>query len=131
MDTETTNQATPLICIACPIGCSLLATLTGDPSEPIKVEGNRCRIGLDHATKEMTNPRRVLTTSVKVHTTPEPTSPYQMLSVKTAGDIPKGLVIDCLKAIKALHLTGHYNVGDTILVNVLDTGTDIIATRAV
>lgn len=128
------TEPTTLICIACPVGCNLLATPTGDTAEPIHVAGNRCRIGINHAIKEMTDPRRVLTTSVKVYpetTSPASSSTYQMLSVKTAGDIPKGLLIDCLKAIKALHLTGHYQVGDVVLPNVLGTGTDIVATRTV
>ena len=116
--------AQELICIACPVGCSMLATKIDDI---ITVTGNRCKIGIRPAEKEMTDPRRVLTTSVRVRKK----NGYKMLSVKTNGDIPKGKLFICLNEIKALEPEGDYVVGEILIKNVLDTGVDVVATRAV
>ncbi|MCL1996273.1 MAG: DUF1667 domain-containing protein [Defluviitaleaceae bacterium] len=112
------------ICIACPIGCSLIATKEGGN---ISVAGNRCRIGIQYAIKEMTDPRRVLTTSVRVYNGGN----YKMMSVKTAEDIPKDKMLPCLKEIKKLDLQGCYNVGDILIEDVLCTGVNVVATRGV
>ena len=52
-----------LTCISCPMGC--LMTVSVEKGE-IKVTGNTCKRGEIYAKKEVTDPRRVVTSSVSV-----------------------------------------------------------------
>ena len=52
-----------LICIGCPLGCPLTVTMEG---EQITVAGNTCKRGEIYAKKEVTNPTRVVISTVSV-----------------------------------------------------------------
>lgn len=124
-----------LICIGCPMGCNLTVTSDKDipesselvPSEfrdSLTVTGNTCPKGDDYARKEVTDPRRVVTSTVRVKGGNLPEA-----SVKTAGDIPKGRIMDCMKSLKDVELEAPVTIGQVILRNVCDTGVDIVATK--
>ena len=53
-----------LTCINCPVGCSLKVELDGE--NVICVSGNTCRRGEIYARKEVTNPTRIVTSTVKL-----------------------------------------------------------------
>ena len=113
-----------ITCIACPMGCILNAKIEG---ESISITGNLCKIGITYGTKELQDPRRVLTTSIPVEVGGE----MKMLSVKTKGDIPKNRLLDCLREIKAAKPTKAVNCGDVIVPDILGLGVDVVATRDV
>lgn len=113
-----------LICINCPLGCPLTVTL--DNGEVVKVEGNTCPRGEAYAKKELTNPTRIVTSTVKVKG-----GKLAMASVKTANDIPKGKIFDCVKAIQDIELDAPVAIGQVVLANVCGTGVDIVATKNV
>jgi CxxC motif-containing protein len=92
----------------------------------VGVEGNICNNGLKYARKELTNPTRTVTSTVKVKD-----GDSQMLSVKTKEDIPKEKILDCIVALKDLELNAPIEIGEIVLKNVADTGIDIIATKCV
>ena len=54
-----------LTCICCPMGCQLQVTIRDGQVE--KVEGNTCKRGAEYGKKEVTNPTRIVTTTVRVH----------------------------------------------------------------
>ena len=56
--------------------------------------------------------------------------PDAVVSVKTASDIPKGKIDDCMKALADVTVAAPIQVGDIILENVADTGVNIVATRS-
>lgn len=111
-----------LICIGCPMGCPLTVTMKGKEIEEIK--GNTCRHGAEYAAKEVTNPTRVLTTTVRISG-----QKSRMLSVKTRTDIPKEKIFSCIRALKNVEVRTPVRIGDVVLANVADTGVDIIATK--
>ncbi|MGF0034073.1 DUF1667 domain-containing protein [Bariatricus sp. SGI.154] len=113
-----------LICINCPMGCALAVTMNG--TEVVKVSGNTCKRGDIYARKEVTNPTRIVTSTIRVTGGDE-----SMVSVKTKEDIPKGKIMDCVKALKEVTLNAPVCIGEVILENVADTGTDIVATKNV
>lgn len=113
-----------LICIGCPMGCPLTVHL--QEKEVISVIGNTCPRGADYAKKEVTNPTRIVTTTVRVKGGTE-----EMLPVKTRADIPKGSIFDCIQALKHVEVEAPIHIGDTILENVAGTGVDIIATKEI
>ncbi len=82
-----------LICIGCPLGCSLTVSMEG--AEVISVTGNTCKRGDVYARKEVTNPTRIVTSTVKVSN-----GTADMVSVKTKEDVPKEKIFDCMRALK-------------------------------
>lgn len=53
-----------LTCIGCPMGCFL--TVKIKDGEVQSVEGNSCKRGAVYGRKEVTNPTRIVTTTVRV-----------------------------------------------------------------
>ncbi len=53
-----------MICICCPLGCRL--SVDDSDKNEIKVSGNTCPRGKTYAVQEATQPKRVVTSTVKV-----------------------------------------------------------------
>ena len=113
-----------LICIGCPLGCALTVSMEG--AEVVSVTGNTCKRGDVYARKEVTNPTRIVTSTVRVTGGSE-----AMVSVKTKEDIPKGKIFDCVKALKSVEVAAPVHIGDVLVKNVAGTGVDVIATKNV
>ena len=111
-----------LICIGCPMGCPLTVEMNG--TEVVSVTGNTCPRGDAYARKEVTNPTRIVTSTVKVEG-----GKVDMVSVKTKEDIPKGKIFECVKALKGITVKAPVHIGYVILKDVAGTGIDIIATK--
>ena len=114
-----------LTCIGCPLGCSISVSLS-DNGEVSEITGNTCKKGEEYARKEVTNPSRVVTSIVKINN-----GDVNMVSVKTAEDIPKGKIFDCMEALKKVTVTAPVQIGEVIIKNVWGTGVDVIATKKV
>jgi CxxC motif-containing protein len=74
----------------------------------------------------MTNPKRVLTTTVKT-LFPE----HPRVSVKTSEAIPKGLLYKAMEEINKIVIDKEMKIGEIVIKNILDTGVDVILTKAV
>ena len=111
-----------LTCIGCPMGCPLIVEMNG--KEVVSVRGNTCKRGDIYARKEVTNPTRIVTTSVVVEGGELP-----VVSVKTREDIPKEKIFDCMKALKEVRVQAPIHIGDVIVKNVAGTGVDVVATK--
>lgn len=112
---------TELTCIVCPMGCHLNVEQS---EEGFKVEGNTCKRGEKYAVQELTNPTRVITTTVKLEN-----SYLQLLPVKTEDPIPKGMIFDIMEALDKVRVNAPVKVGDVIVENILDTGVDVISAK--
>lgn len=113
-----------LICIGCPLGCPV--TVTMDNGDVVEVKGNTCKRGDVYARKEVTNPTRIVTSTVKVKG-----GSLAMVSVKTKNDIPKEKIFDCVRALKGVEVQAPVHIGDVIMTDVAGTGVDIVATKEV
>lgn len=113
-----------LICIGCPMGCPVTVELEG--GEIVNVTGHTCKRGDVYARKEVTNPTRIVTSTVMVEG-----GTADMVSVKTRDDVPKGKIFECVQALKGLTVQAPVSIGDVILSNAAGTGVDIIATKGV
>lgn len=111
-----------LTCIGCPLGCPL--TVTMKENEVVEVKGNTCPKGAIYAKKEVTNPTRIVTSTVRVT---GGTSP--MVNVKTVSDIPKDKIFACAEALKSVVLTAPVKIGDVVLENVVGTSVNVVAAR--
>jgi CxxC motif-containing protein len=111
-----------LTCIVCPMGCNLQVKI--EDGKVLEVTGNKCKRGNAYALKECTNPTRVVTTTVRVAG-----GTAAVVSVKTASDIPKGKISECMEALRGVEVKAPVRIGDVILRNAAGTGVDIVATK--
>ncbi len=112
------------VCIRCPLGCMITATL--EDGEIKSITGNTCPRGAEYVTNELTDPRRTVTSLVRVNGGTQPVA-----SVKTAGDIPKGDIMNCIRALKVIDLQAPVHIGDVVLKDVCGSGIDVVATSNV
>lgn len=113
-----------LTCIGCPMGCPLTVEL--EDGKIISITGFTCKRGDDYARKEVTNPRRTVTSVIRVlH------GEIGMVSVKTKTDIPKSLIHSCMLEMKNLEVEAPVEIGQVLLENLCGTGIPIVATKAV
>ena len=111
-----------LICINCPMGYALTVEMEGD--EVVSVSGNTCKRGEAYGRKEVTDPTRIVTSTVKVSG-----GKAKMVSVKTRQDIPKGKIAECVEALKDVQVQAPVRIGDVIVTDIAGTGVDIVATK--
>lgn len=109
-----------LICIGCPMGCPIVVEM--EEGKVLSVTGNTCPRGESYARKEVTNPTRIVTTTVRVDGGKVP-----MINVKTERDIPKDKIFECIAALRGVTMKAPVHIGDIILENVADTGVNIVA----
>jgi CxxC motif-containing protein len=105
------------------MGCPLQVTKL---ENGYKVEGNTCKRGEKYGVEELTNPRRVITTTVKLNG-----SYLNLLPVKTEDSIPKGMMFEIMEELDKITVTAPINVGDVIVENILGTGVNIVSAKAV
>lgn len=110
-----------LICICCPRGCHLKVD-----DKNLTVSGNNCPRGAEYGVNEVTNPVRIITSTVKVNG-----GDTAVVPVKTQNAIPKGLTMKCMKEINKVIVNTPIKIGDIIIENVLETGVNVIATKNV
>lgn len=113
---------TELICIVCPKGCHLKV----DEENGYAVTGNSCEKGAAYGKKELTNPTRVVTSTVRVDG-----GEKRRVSVKTNRDIPKGKMLEAVALLNTVCLTAPVHIGDVVLEDILGTGADFVATGTV
>ncbi|HNT77505.1 MAG TPA: DUF1667 domain-containing protein [Anaerolineae bacterium] len=111
-----------LICITCPMGCTLEATHEG--STVLNVEGNNCKRGAQYVQAELTDPRRMVATTVKVQGGVHPLAP-----VYTAAPFPKPRIFELLDALRRVEIAAPVQMGQVVLENALDTGINVLASR--
>ena len=112
-----------MTCINCPLGCSLEVSIMG---EDIQVSGNKCKRGHEYGLNEIKDPRRIVTSTIKVIGGDKP-----LVSAKTDREIPKKLMIEAMKIINQNKAIAPVNIGDILIKNILETGANIVATSSV
>ena len=95
-----------ITCIVCPMGCPLQVTKL---ENGYKVEGNTCKRGIKYAQEELTNPKRVITTTVKLEN-----SYLNLLPVKTEDSVPKGMIFEIMEELDKIKVSAPIKVGDII-----------------
>jgi CxxC motif-containing protein len=89
------------------------------------VTGNKCPRGVDYAIKEMTNPTRMVTSTVKIKGGLLPRIP-----VRTSKPIPKEMIFKCMEVLNDVEVNRPVKAGDVIIKNIFDLDVDIIASRS-
>ncbi|TFG26874.1 MAG: DUF1667 domain-containing protein [Promethearchaeota archaeon] len=109
-------------CIVCPTGCEIQVKKsdTGD----ITFDGYTCKRGLEYAEQEYYEPKRILTTTMRVDRGLLPLVP-----VRTDIPILKDKLNDALKEIAVKRVKAPIKAGDILIENILGLGANIIASR--
>ena len=109
-------------CIMCPMGCEMTVTL--ENGKFVSVTGNSCPRGARYAETEVTDPRRMLTTTVRIKGGLLP-----LLPVVSKEPLPKGKVAECVTFLRDIVVQAPVKAGDVIVPDILGSGVDIIASR--
>ncbi len=116
------KENTSLTCILCPMSCVL--ELTVEDGRVIQISGNNCKLGPTYAEKELINPTRTLTTTVEIEG-----ARISRLPVKTLEEIPKSMILECMREISRIKVKAPIGRGEVVLENVAGTGVNVVATR--
>ena len=109
-------------CIMCPMGCEMTVTL--ENGKFVSVTGNSCPRGARYAETEVTDPRRMLTTTVQIKGGLLP-----LLPVVSADVLPKGKIAECVAYLRNVTAESPVKAGDVIVHDILGLGVDIVASR--
>lgn len=111
---------TELICIVCPKGCRLHV----DEENDCKVTGNQCLRGEEYGKIELTNPTRVITSTVRITGALHARAP-----VKTDIPIPKGMIFAAMRLLEDVELCSPVKTGDIAVAEIPGTAAHFVVTR--
>jgi len=112
-------------CIVCPRGCGLEVELDDGPTV-LRVGGYGCKRGEDYARREVVDPRRSLTSTVRTRGLER-----RRLPVRSAGTLPLGRLVEAARALDGIIVDRPVKCGDLVVKDLLGLGVDIVATDAI
>ncbi len=113
-----------ITCTVCPIGCEI--TVKGSETTVEEIHGHACKRGIPFATDEFLLPKRILTSTVRLHGSDEP-----LLPIRSDKPVPKDKLFACMDRLKQVQVDAPIQRGQVIIDNILDLDCDIIATKSV
>ena len=111
-----------MICVTCPMGCTL--QVTHENETLLDIDGNTCRRGIEYVKSELTDPRRMVATTVRVKGGLHPLVP-----VYTAEPFPKPKIFELLDALREVEVEAPVAIEQAVLPDALGTGIDVVASR--
>lgn len=121
---ETKSTTRRVSCIVCPMSC--VGEVEIAEGQVIRTVGFSCERGRVYAKTEVTAPKRVLTTTVKIHG-----GALSLLPVVSRQPLPKDKIAACVRCLAAVEVQAPVCEGDIIAENILGLGVDIVASRDV
>lgn len=118
---HTNDLPKEIICVACPKGCRLQVSRQAGG---VLVSQAGCKRGQQYAVSEITDPRRMLATTVRMQG-----GSHALLPVYTAAPFPKGLLFDLLQLLGKLQVSAPVKMNQVILPDALGSGIDVLASR--
>ena len=104
------------------MGCTLEVTREGETI--VDVTGTGCKRGLAYAQAELTDPRRMVASTVRVRGGIHPLVP-----VYTEAPFPKPRILDLLAELRQVELEAPVRVGQVVLPRALGTDVNVLASR--
>lgn len=111
-----------LVCIMCPKGCRLKV----DEKNGYSVTGNGCPRGAEYGKKELVNPTRVVTSTVRLNSKSQ-----CRLPVKTNGEIPKYMIEEAMRLLDRVEVDAPIKTGDVVVNNIFYTGVNFVSCKTV
>ncbi len=110
---NTKDEGRYIVCTQCPNGCRI---------DTQNFTGGKCEKGAVFARDEVENPKRILTSSVRI------SGSERTVSVRTEEAIPLSQIMQSMKVINTMHVAVPVHTGDVICENFNNLGTRLIAT---
>lgn len=107
------------ICIVCPRGCHISVDDAGN------ISGYTCPRGLNYVKQELVDPKRTITSTVKVSNRENTFCP-----VKTSDNIKKGNIFKIMEEIKKVRVEAPIKMHQVIIKDI-EEGVDIISTKEI
>ncbi len=121
MEKDNLQKPMEIICVACPKGCRLQARREDGE---ILVSRAGCKRGKQYAIGEITDPRRMVASTVRIKGGLHP-----LIPVYTSEPFPKEQIFDLLEEIRKTEIQAPVKAGDVVMKNALGTNIDIVASR--
>ena len=98
--------------------------VTHEGETVLSVDGNTCKRGAEYAKAELSDPRRMVATTVRIKNGIHPLMP-----VYTAKPFPKPRIHELLKELRNVELSAPVQMGAVVVKDILGTGIDVVASR--
>lgn len=115
-----------MTCIVCPMGCQIDIELD-EGKNILSIKGNTCKRGEAYVREEMSDPKRTLTSTVRIAGAKHDV----YLPVKTDGGIPKSKLFAAMEALSRITVKVPVKRGDVIVDDLLGTGVALVAGKTV
>jgi len=119
-------ESRDMVCIVCPVGCHMQIIEDKESETGYLVTGAGCKRGPIYGVKELSNPTRLLTSTVKINGGILPRIP-----VRTDIEIPKDMIFEVMEVINSIELTAPVKMGQILAENILGLGVNIISSKSV
>lgn len=115
-----------ITCVICPKGCSISVDWTEENGEKkiVSVRGNSCKRGEVYASQEVVDPKRVLTSTVKLVN-----NELSVLPIRSSSPIRKEKLFEAMDEIKKTVIDRDIKIGDVIIENIASTNVSMISCR--
>ncbi len=113
-------------CITCPVGCSMEVITDKLNGTVLDVKGNECAKGIKFAKEEISNPVRILTTTVKIDSVK-----LCRLAVRSLEPVPKDIVKDIISELRKMKICPPVKAGQVIGQNLSGSKSKIIASATI
>lgn len=111
-----------LSCIVCPLSCTLAVVSEGGKIS--SVTGFSCQRGKKYAEEEVTAPKRMLTSTVRIEGGELP-----LLPVISKTALPKQSIVACARCLASVVVKAPVKEGEVVYKNIMNLGVDMVATR--
>jgi CxxC motif-containing protein len=111
-----------VICIGCPLGCRV-DVMQDKRGRVIEIRGAQCKQGEKYVLKELKEPVRTLTATVRTAD-----ESYPLLPVRTSHPVLKALMDPIMRETARVVVKHPVKCGDIVVKNVSGSGADLIAT---
>lgn len=118
---ENKSENRNFTCIICPNGCVIETRQNGNE---VHVSGNKCKRGEEYVMQELTDPRRTISTTVRIDGAELP-----LCSVRLTQPIPKKEIFPVMQELRKVHLTAPVSIGQIVIKNVCGLDSDVIVTK--
>ncbi len=116
------TETKKIICVTCPRGCSL--TIKMQNGQVLEVTGNNCKRGEIYAKSEMTDPKRMVASTVRIKGGVHP-----LLPVSLSEPFPKNRIMELMAFLKEYEAQAPVKMGDVLVKDLLGTQVSLIASR--
>lgn len=112
-----------LVCIVCPRGCMIQLI---NENETFTCTGNQCKRGEIYAIQEVSEPKRMLTMTIRIEG-----SKLKRLPVVSNTSVHKGDIFKMIDILEKMTVYAPIDLKQVIVSNILNSGVDIVASRTI